>query len=77
MELLVCDAGQGGRADNNCCSLSPPDGVVPVTGIILHVDGGSQGGDDTSEGDEAKIWPVVNRTFHGTSRASRIRSVSD
>ena len=77
MELLICDAGQGGRADKNCCSLSPPDGVVPVTGILLHGYGGSQGGDDTNEGDKAKIWPVANGTFHRTNRASRIHAVSD
>ena len=77
MELLVCDAGQGGRVDKNFCSLIPPDEVVTVTGIILHGGGGSQGGDGMSEGYEAKIWPVANGKFHGTSRASQIHAVSD
>ena len=77
MELLVCDSGQGGRADKNCCSLIPPDEVVTVTGILLHGNRGSQGSDDMSEGDEAKIWPVANGTFHGTTRASRIHAMSN
>ena len=57
--------------------LSPQDGMVPVTRILLHGDGGIQGGDDTSERDEEKIRPVANGTFHGTSRSSQIHVVSD
>ena len=51
--------------------------MVPVTGILLHGDLGIQEGDDVMEGNEAKIWPVANGTFHGTSRASQIHFMSN